>query len=306
MLPYTGSSTYCYANSLHMALRGAGFPADSLPPPGQLECLTTMPFGFMALRLGDEVMFFPSNPEMEPDAGLTRALDCLGWTCEESHGGTPEEALSRLRDGLNSGPVLIGPVDMGGLTYIPWHADAAGSDHFVVALGMEGDAVRIHDPGGWPGALIPANELIEAWKAEKIGYGRKLMMRCRFRPAAARSYPEAVQQALPAIRRGLTASFDRGVAVGGAAALSLVIDELRAGRDPGGLAHFALPLGARRCLDGALLLREAGLDAAAQLMEQIAGLYGSAQHPAAHRQWDQVATRFDAICEAAQRFSEVL
>lgn len=304
MLPYTGNGAYCYANSLHMMLHSTDHPA--LPTAGQLECLTTMPFGFMALRLGDDVMFFPNNPETEPDAGLTRAISYLGWACDEWHGGTPDEAVAHLRDALNHSPVLIGPVDMGGLTYIPWREDAVGSDHYVAALGIEGDSVQVHDPAGWPFALISLDALIEAWKAEKIGYGRKLLMRFNFRPDHPRSISEAAAQALPAIRSGIKAVFEGPSHYGGAAALSLAISELRAGRDPGGMAYFPLPLGARRSLDGALFLREAGLDEAAGLMAQIAILYGKAQQPAVDKRWDEVADVLEAICEVHQRLVQAV
>jgi hypothetical protein len=40
LIPYTGKSEYCYANSLHMSLVGAGATARDLPEAGFLECLT--------------------------------------------------------------------------------------------------------------------------------------------------------------------------------------------------------------------------------------------------------------------------
>jgi hypothetical protein len=44
MLSYTGSGSYCYANSLHMSLLGAGTSSDEVPSPGFLECLTMVPY----------------------------------------------------------------------------------------------------------------------------------------------------------------------------------------------------------------------------------------------------------------------
>lgn len=49
MVPYVGSGDYCYANSLHMSLLGSGASPDTVPSPGFLECLTTMPFGYTYL-----------------------------------------------------------------------------------------------------------------------------------------------------------------------------------------------------------------------------------------------------------------
>jgi hypothetical protein len=56
MTSYTGNGAYCYANSLYMALREAGAAADELPEPGFIECLTTMPFGTLYLRVGRELL----------------------------------------------------------------------------------------------------------------------------------------------------------------------------------------------------------------------------------------------------------
>jgi hypothetical protein len=39
LIPYAGKSEYCYANSLHMSLVGAGADARDLPEVGFLECL---------------------------------------------------------------------------------------------------------------------------------------------------------------------------------------------------------------------------------------------------------------------------
>jgi hypothetical protein len=99
-----------------MCLLAAGFAAGELPEPGFLECLTTMPFGSMYLRLDDGPMFFPSPCVTSPDDGLDRALDALGWSCElwcGAEGTSGAEAHERLRGALATGPVLVGPVDLG-------------------------------------------------------------------------------------------------------------------------------------------------------------------------------------------------
>ena len=66
------------------------------------------------------------------------------------------------------GPVLAGPLDMGGIGYMPHHAQLSGSDHFVVVLGVEHDRVRMHDPEGYPYAALPTVEFLRAWKADRV------------------------------------------------------------------------------------------------------------------------------------------
>jgi hypothetical protein len=78
MLPYIGNGDYCFANSLHMSLLAGSARTEGLPSTGFLECLTTLPFGYTYLKEAD--LFFFSGPN--PDLGLTRAIETLGWTCK--------------------------------------------------------------------------------------------------------------------------------------------------------------------------------------------------------------------------------
>jgi len=76
-MDHTGSGEYCDVNNLHICLRAAGAGTD-LPDPGFLECLAVMPFGARYFRLLDGSVALLSPITIEPDAGLTLALDALG------------------------------------------------------------------------------------------------------------------------------------------------------------------------------------------------------------------------------------
>src|SRR5579863_10742127 len=155
IISYTGNGAYCYANSLHMSLLGAGANHNDLPSPSFIECLATMPFGNLYLALEESPLVFFSSPSMDPDQGLTLALKTLGWICQEQRGGESEEALAHLREAALRAPVLVGPLDLGYLSYNPNHGYLAGEDHFVVVLAVESDHVLIHDPQGYPCAILP-------------------------------------------------------------------------------------------------------------------------------------------------------
>ena len=93
---YTGSGAYCYSNSLHMCLTAAGMAA--VPGVGLLECMTGMPFGASFLKL-ESPLFFPSpGGKTDPDRGLARALDTVGWTCREQRFEEADAAVAALRD----------------------------------------------------------------------------------------------------------------------------------------------------------------------------------------------------------------
>ncbi|MFC7593054.1 hypothetical protein ACFQYP_62125 [Nonomuraea antimicrobica] len=152
MFAYIGSGPYCYANSLAMMLGPAA------PAPGVIETLTGSPFG-MQLIGGAEPYFDPYG--WDPELGLDAAVELLGWGCERTHGGTPEEALERLR--AAPGPALAGPVDMALLPYL----SGVSGDHYVVVLAVEDGTVVVHDPHGHPYATLPAAAFLAAWRGRR-------------------------------------------------------------------------------------------------------------------------------------------
>lgn len=249
-------------------------------------------------------MFF-SSPFSDPDLGLKRAIELLGWECQEWYGEDSQEALSRLREAVEVAPALVGPVDQGYLSYYPDYRHAPGYDHFVVALAVEDDHVLLHDPGGYPCAVIPVKNFLEAWRAESIAYGRgPYTLRSHFRQVHQTGRQEMIQQALPSLRELVQANPGGPVAYGGVEALQLLTNDLR-GQVPASISNtlvqFVLPLASRRSLDAAAFLREAGKPDAAGLMERQALLTGQAQSMAVRQQWSDVATVVEQLIHIEQQ-----
>ncbi len=306
LLSYTGNSAYCYANSLHMSLLGAGVDPKDLPGPGFLECLTGGPFGKLYLRLEDGPLVLFSSPLSDPDLGLKRAIELLGWECQEWYGEDSQEALARLRESVQVAPALIGPVDQGYLSYYPDYQHASGYDHFVVALAVEDDHVLLQDPGGHPCAILPVEHFLEAWRAENIAYGRgPYTLRSHFRQSRHPGRQEIIQQALPLLREDVQAQLAGPVAYSGVEALELLANDLGGERVPvsisTSLVQFVLPLASRRSLDAAIFLREAGKSEAAVLMERQALLTGQAQYMAVQQQWSAVVTVVEQLISIEQQ-----
>lgn len=293
MLPFQGNGYYCYANSLHMALRGAGANA---PEPGFLECLTTMPWGHTYLRLEDGPLCFFSSPDINPDTGLSLALRTLGWTADEAVGGTAEAAMQRL---THEAPVLVGPVDLGYLTYNPNHRNLSGVDHYVVVMAVQDDQVFLHDPAGFPCAMIPTVDFLLAWQADNVPYKRgPFTCRSGFRKVREIDRATMISDTLTAVRQTIASNPSGPVVFGGVEALALLAADLR-GKVPANLAShlvwFALPLAARRALDAAAFLSEAGLKSAAAIQAEQARVYGQANYLAVQGRWGEVATRIEQL-----------
>ncbi|MGH7415703.1 MAG: hypothetical protein ACREKJ_16020 [Candidatus Rokuibacteriota bacterium] len=299
MTRYTGNGAYCCANSIHMALRESGAAAAELPEPGFIECLTTVPFGTLYLRAGRDLLVYFSSPLVNPDQGIATALAVLGWECREEREGAAEAALARLAEAAARGPVLAGPLDMGGLGYMPHHAQLSGSEHFVVVLGVENERVRVHDPDGYPYAALPATEFLRAWKAERVrGAKVPYTMRSGFRQVRHPARDEMIGRTLAVVRTSLAADPGGPDHYGGPRALRLLAADLRgalAKRLAGHLTYFAFPLAARRSHDAAAFLREGGRVVAAGLFERKARCFGEAQYAAAQERWEETADLMEAI-----------
>jgi hypothetical protein len=301
MVPYVGSGDYCYAYTLHMSLLGSGALPEAVPAPGFLECLTTMPFGHTYLT-GPQLFFFDG---LDPDQGLTLAIKTLGWTCRLERGGDNQAALERLRAALPVGPVLLGPLDMGYLTYHPNHRVLGGADHFLVVLALEDDHVVVHDPKGYPYATLPLDTLLLAWKAERIGYlDAAYTLRAAFRPVEAVSRQEMIRRTVPLVRANLLRDPGGPEVHGGMRALRLLVEVFR-GAVPTQLAdhllYFALPLAVRRKLDAAAFLREGDKPGAGDLIEHQARLLGQAQYAGVQRQWSTIATLLEQVAALEER-----
>jgi hypothetical protein len=301
MVLYVGSGDYCFSNSLHMSLVGSGARPETVPSPGFLECLTTMPFGYTYLA-APQLFFFDG---LDPDQGLTRALAALGWTCRVERGGDAQAALGRLRVAIREGPALLGPLDMGYLTYQPNYRILGGADHFVVALAVEEQHVVVHDPKGYPYATLPLAALLQAWRAERIGYtADAYTLRAGFHAVEAVSRREMIRRSLPLIRANVQRDPAGPQVYGGIRALRLLVELLRAPvpeQLAGHLVHFALPLAVRRKLDAAAFLGEGELPVAAELVAQQARLLGVAQYLGVQQEWPAVAALVEQVTALEER-----
>lgn len=164
MVEYIGNAPYCYANSAAMLLKTIGEDIE----PGQIEVLTGVGLGAIWQDNGG---FWLSNPYSPPDMGLSAALAMLGFQFVEGSREVPDPfPLEELEEQLQSGPAILGPLDMGFLDYLPFNAH--GADHFVLVYKIANKSVFLHDPEGFPNVSLPLSCLADAWKAEKIDYRR--------------------------------------------------------------------------------------------------------------------------------------
>ncbi|TVR75237.1 MAG: hypothetical protein EA415_04450 [Sphaerobacteraceae bacterium] len=246
-LNYTGNGAYCYANSLAMLLQHHGSPIEAW----YLECLTAVGFGAAEEGTPEGPVVFFSN--RLPDSGSSLALDTLGFQftdhrCEVEDDPDGRKSLEKLGQLLEHGPVMAGPLDMGKLSYLPWHQHAGGADHYVSIFGLTPDSVRLHDPAGFPYITMPIHQFVEAWRADAIDYRAGIF---GMWGNLAREVTPGPDEMFLATERAIAERYES--AGSGAdlirklatmAAQSALPDYLR-----GMMLNFSIPLGARRCAD---------------------------------------------------------
>jgi hypothetical protein len=300
---YIGNGPYCYANCLAMIL------ADGTDP-GLIEVITGSPFGLFLLA-GRRPLFNPVG--WDPGIGVDAALELLGWSGKRGDGGDGDEALARLRAAVASGPVLVGPMDMGLLTH---HADASGmpigADHYVLVFELDNGIVRFHDPHGHAHATLPAEVFAAAWRGDSIGYARtEYSMRYEFTRVRRVDPLDALQACLPAAIAWLNRRPGHeppGTLGGGEAAFALA-ELIDAGPDDGQVADlkwFGIPVGTRRLSDAAYWLSRIGLTEAAAITDCQARLMGSLQYPVATGDMALAAKLLRALAPTYRQLSHAL
>jgi len=304
--PYIGSSPYCYANSLAMML------GDDSPSPAVLEFATGSPFG-MEIIGGKDPFFDPYG--WDPVKGIELALRAAGWDSTLQVGQDASDALENLRQALSGGSAaFVGPLDTGHLLYHPDSAHLSGVDHFLVVLGMTDDDewVEVHDPHGYPYAKLPVRDLMQAWKAEGISYGKPYMLRSNFRRVERVSEEDVVRRSLGPARKWLSMEI-HGMgedamplgSVGNGTAARQLARMLETNFTAGLRAHmvyFAVRVGARRLADGSTCLARVGYRDAAGVMGKQARLVGSLQYSLVQ---DDVAAAVGTLEALAETYQEL-
>lgn len=282
---FYGNVPYCYSNSVAMLLSAEGEQVY----PGRIEVLTGVGLG--AVRVPEGPTFFSLIP---PNAGIDTALELLGCSFSGRSGPDDSSVEEILRKELAIGPLMIGPVDMGHLTYVSWHREAAGSDHYLVAYDIDDDGVHLHDPAGFPCAHLGFDDLSRAWQGDNVGY-----------PAPAyQRWAEIRRVSTPSDRATYDAAMANYARIylagpGSGDVIRRVADDVRPGRvDPatrGFLTAFTFPLGARRALDYGAFFAEGGDTALATAKDAQARLFGSCVGMATRDDWAGVAAALDQV-----------
>ena len=301
MQMYFGDVSLCYSYSLAMALEtyGYDFKAEFL------EAIMVMGNGASIVNEDEEhpLVFFDNGM---PDLSISHSLNILGFDYEDFYikDGAEvdlEEVKGKLETFLSNGPVVLGPLDMGHLTYNPNHTILYGVDHFVTVYALDGQYLYLHDPAGFACMKVTFTDIIEAWKAEAIDYKRgSYSMWGNFRKVKSPSQTQIYQETARIMRArylngqsGVLKYYAKAVAENG---LNTEQKQLH--------QYFSFKLAAVRNLYLSKFLKDHDPEGA-RLKEELATLFGQAHLSCLKEDYQELAHLLYQIAEVDGRFRDL-
>jgi hypothetical protein len=303
MVPYEGRMSYCLVKSLQMVL---AYQGHTYPLPW-LECVSGVAFEFVYVPNPNQ--FFAIIGDYY-HLGGERLLRNLNFSY--TYTGYPDDkaALVALAAALKAGPVVAGMLDMGYLTYAPYHQALLGSDHAIVILALTGDSVIVHDPDGYCATPLPLGDFVEAWQRD-IYTGKPYGLWQIGPQAKPPSEPEIWERTLAHARESLAhapkTAFDGAPIIYGPEGMRTMARDLREQpeRSLGGLAHFNWRVSGQRCLDSAFFLSEK-LPQAASIRWEECQLYGQLQTATATNNRAALPDILECLAECEIQFIKAL
>jgi hypothetical protein len=303
-ISYIGNGAYCWPNSTSMLLSSIG---ESIAP-SLIEVLGCVGIGAYALPHSNIIFF--SNYSGFPDRGISIALDILGFSFiekfQELSDPVPIEELTSV---LSESPAVLGPLDMGYLLYDPKNVNHSGVDHFVLAYKIDKEFVYLHDPAGFPNVRLLIGDLINAWKAKKIGHKRGYY---RYwtkpnrisTPSECEIYKKAISAFFDTYQTGIKYAKKKDRIIDSQAILFLADNaqkQVFTESEISMLTGFVFPLGARRFLDYAQFFQKHNQKLANIKFEE-SELLGLCQNLTVNKKWDKLSDLLKIMAQTELEF----
>ena len=241
-----------------------------------------------------------------PDLSISHSLKILGFDYEDFYlkNGAEvdlEEIKRKLETFLSNGPVVLGPLDMGHLTYNPNHTILYGVDHFVTVYGIDDKYLYLHDPAGFACMKVTFKDILEAWKAEAIDYKRgAYSMWGNFKRLKTPSQTEIYQETAKIIKsrylngqNGVLKCYAKAVAESG---LNTEQKQLH--------QYFSFKLAAVRSLYLSKFLKDHDPEGA-RLKEELASLFGQAHLSCLKEDYQELSNFLYQIAEVDGLFKDL-
>lgn len=303
---YIGNGAYCYANSAAMLLNSIGENTK----PALIEVLCGIGLGAFWLE-NKNLLFF--NFAL-PDEELTRAFNILGFEVNEVLVPKISRApIEDLKNIVETTPIVIGPLDMGFLTYNPNYRFLYGSDHYILIYGFSQGMFKIHDPERYPCVLLSEENLEKFWNSKEIFYGHS---NYRYwaspkrvgHPSDNDIYSKALTDFASIYNNCEIKTKENNWITGTSAILKAAKraeKELMTQEEKDHYRYFVLPLGAKRALDFARFFEEKNPELAKLKIKQ-AELFGKSQSQAVAENWQGFGETLLEFADTEESFKNAL
>ena len=114
-----------------------------LPERKEFEIASSVPFGLKYMERDDCDRML--TPLVDPNDGINKAAKIWGYKVECWTFKTGEEATLWLKTHLREGPLVLGPIDMGGLGYLPLSPAFRNIDHYVTVVSTSDERIDFLD-----------------------------------------------------------------------------------------------------------------------------------------------------------------
>jgi hypothetical protein len=298
-VPYEGRMSYCLIKSLQMVLAHQGYPY----PLPWLECVSGEVFEFVYVRDGRQ--FFAIIGDRYHIAG-EHLLKTLNFDYTFTGSADDASALAVLEKALKTAPVVAGMLDMGYLTYSPFHEAAHGADHAIVVLALEKDRVIVHDPDGFVAVPLPLPDFLAAWQRDiytGVPYGLWQIGAQTAPPTDTMIWECTLHRARELLARTRADGFNGSTLIYGADGMRQLAADLVEWSDHslGALSFFNWRVSAQRCMDSAFFLREK-LPAAAAIRWEECLIYGELQQASATHNRAALPALLERLADHETRF----
>ena len=306
--PYVGNAKYCYSNAAAMLLASIGEYVE----PRIIEVVTGTGLG--ATFVKNKNKLYINNQVLEPDLGIKSALELLGYSVVSESVKEPKDfPIDKRAEILKVSKAILGPLDMGYLTYQPNHKYVLGADHFVLALELTSKGLVVHDPAEFPYALLPIKDLERAWKAEnmasyKQGYYRYIAYPKKIESVSDDElYNRAVVRFKDIYNRGLANSSATNFIRGRAAIehLAGTVTDGLGEEDLGHYKYFLFSLAAKRANDFAMFFGSRDTELAENKKGQ-AKVLGMCHSNVVNKDWSNLSKSLLQLADLEEVFEKAI
>ncbi len=136
------------------------------------EIMTTVPFAITHNYAKTKRLI---ESFIDHDIGIPRAYNNLNIVYEKKYwqkNYNTNKIINLLKEAVRKQPVVLGPLNMDGLSYL-YHGELYNKmNHYVIAMGYDKNIFYLTDTEGYPLVMIDEESLIDAWRGDRIIEGK--------------------------------------------------------------------------------------------------------------------------------------